>query len=441
MKKYVISPFKLFVVTAVLALLTGCLDDGKDGVDGLDGANGIDGMDGQNAQQIGTLGSGPVVINGISNTAPDESIYVRKIGNGDNTIVLLPGNNSSGLIFDGMLNLFRAVDALNDQYTVYTFDYRGSGQSSYNEKITSLGVFANDFEEVMLSIDDFPTENVTLVGYSMGFAVALEMTILNPSRYSKLVGIAPVGTRGVRVIFDANTAGTDSLGNVWQAGDAASISDDTAGIVATAFQQRSWQGENRTFNNVQFTWDLVVFNDILKINPLDFSMGEEAFKSQPNYMSTINDVLNVQYMPESLYYTHKFNVSSLSGGSFSNSSGETVEISGDDRLASSMVGIDVLLIKAETDYLNWRGDLVITDNIIASTKYDLKQAGANTTAVLIDADYGYDHGLAVAKSANLVNVIDAFVNDSLTSELLEELLDAPVQWFENDETEFESAEY
>lgn len=430
----------IFLFSIVLGM-SGCADDGQDGLDGSPGLDGAPGADGTNAQQIGTIGSGPVVISGIDNNTPQESIYVRKVGNGDQSIVLIPGNNSSSTIFEGLLNLFRAVDKLNDTYTVYAFDYRGSGQSSFNTKISSLADFAYDFEEVMQTIDDFPSEDVTLVGYSMGFAVGLEMVINNPSRYSKLVGLAPVGTRGVRVQFNAASQGTDENGNIWMPGDVVPIDDDPSGIVATAFQQRSWQGVNRTFANVQFTWDLVVFNDILKINPADFSAGSVLFRSEPIYESTLADVLKVQYMPESLYYTHKFNVSPLDGGTFPNSDGSTVVIHGNNRLANMLVGKEVLLLKAKTDFLNWRGDLVITDNVISSSKYDLKQAGATTQAILVAPDQGYDHGLALTKPSQIANIIDAFIQGQLTEEAAAQLLEASIEWYDNDETEFESAEF
>ena len=50
------------------------------------------------------VGSGPVIIDGIRSGDPQESIYVRKVGHGPQTIVLVPGNNTSGAIFDGILD-------------------------------------------------------------------------------------------------------------------------------------------------------------------------------------------------------------------------------------------------------------------------------------------------------------------------------------------------
>ena len=215
---------------------------------------------------IAAIGEGPVVVPGVLPSDPPESIYVRKVGHGAQTIVLIPGNNTSGAVFEGMLDVFRADMELNDAYTVYTFDYRGSGYSSYNTKIKSLKDFASDFNNVMNEISGFPTSGVTLVGYSLGFGVAQEMVISNPGRYTNVVSLTGIGTRGIRVSFNAGQAGADSTGHVWANGDWVEISNDSNGEIATEFQQRSWQGVNRTLPNIEATWNAVVYNDILKYN-------------------------------------------------------------------------------------------------------------------------------------------------------------------------------
>ncbi len=367
-----------------------------------------------------TLGEGSVIIDGLLPSDPKESIYVRKVGNGPHTIVLVPGNNTSGATFEGMLGVFRSVDALNDAYTVYTFDYRGSGKSSYNRKITSLRDFALDFEKVMNQIKDFPTSGVTLVGYSLGFGVGLEMAIANPNRYAKLVSLAGIGTRGVRVSFNAGQAGTDAAGQTWVNGDWVTVSNDTNGTIATEFQQRSWQGDQRTFTNVKNIWDLLVYNDVLKYDITQaFTAGaitDPTFLSSPNYTNSLIDGFNIQYMPESLYYAHKFNVSNATVTKPApNANGAPVVIAADGRLATLLGGKQALLVKAGTDFGAWRGDQVIYDNYTATSKYDLKQAGATVTAVMIDPNQGFDHGFPVAKPLETVRMIDTFIKGNLSA--------------------------
>ena len=57
----------------------------------------------------------------------EERIYVRMAGHGPNAVILLPGNNCSGAVFEHLLSYVRAIDPVNDAYTFYAFDYRGSG--------------------------------------------------------------------------------------------------------------------------------------------------------------------------------------------------------------------------------------------------------------------------------------------------------------------------
>jgi pimeloyl-ACP methyl ester carboxylesterase len=394
--------------------LAGCGGSGDQGPQGQAGAAGA------NADAIATVGEGAIIVDGAAAGDPQESIYVRKAGHGPKTIVLIPGNNTSGAIFDGMMGVFRSVDALNDAYTVYTFDYRGSGKSSYNRKIASLKDFAADFDKVMDKITGFPASGVTLVGYSMGFGVALEMVIANPGRYANVVSLAGIGTRGVRVGFNAGQAGTDRAGHAWADGDWVTVANDAAGIAGTEFQQRSWQGEQRTYANVQATWDAVVYNDVLKYDIAKAftaaAVTDPAFRASPSYSGSLLDGFTIQYMPESLYYSHKFNVSPVDVAKPApNADGSVVTIRGDGRLGALFNGKRVMLVKATTDFAAWRGDQVIYDNYTATSKYDLKRAGATVTAVMIDPDQGFDHGFPVARPLETVRLIDAFIQGDVSA--------------------------
>ena len=219
-------------------------------------------------------------------------------------------------------------------------DYRGSGQSSYQKKITALRDFAHDFDQVLSQIlakrNDSHTDNITtkihLVGYSMGFAVAMEMLLLNPPRYERLVGLAPVGTRGYRLHFNSQQAGFDGKIH-WQNGDYVPNHDDKIGIAATAFNQRAWQGIQRTPVSVKFIWDMTVFNDIGAYNLTGLTPTNFAFSFSPTYASIIQEEFNIKFMPESLYYLHKFNISNHAGGEHVNGNGLKVTRTGDGRLA------------------------------------------------------------------------------------------------------------
>ncbi|MBI1891234.1 MAG: alpha/beta hydrolase [Burkholderiales bacterium] len=393
---------------------------------------------------VTTLGETSVIIDGTAPGDPKESIYVRKVGHGPKTIFLVPGNNTSGQTFEGMLGVFSSVDAFNDAYTVYTFDYRGSGKSSYNKKVASLKDFATDFEKVMNKIADFPTSGVTLVGYSMGFGVALEMAIANPGRYANIVGLAGIGTRGIRVSFNAGQAGTDSAGQTWAAGDWLTVSDDAKGVVGAEFQQRVWQGEQRTYTNVKNIWDMLVYNDVLKYDITKAftaaAITDSTFTTSPNYSGSLLDGLRIQYMPESLYYAHKFNVSRADViKPTANANGVSVVIKADNRLGTLLTGKNALLVKASTDFATWRGDQVVYDNYTATSKYDLKQAGANVNAVMINPNQGFDHGFPVARPLEAVKLIDTFIKGTLSASTASTALSgATVAYYPNSETTWET---
>lgn len=337
------------------------------------------------------------------NVSTGERIYVRKVGHGPNPVVLLPGNNTSGGIFEPILSVVRAVDEYNDNYTFYAFDYRGSGKSSYNSKITSLRDFARDFNDIVQRSERLSEGGITLVGYSMGFGVAQEMVIMDPSKYSDVISFSGIGSRGIRTTFNQSTAGTNpATGETYKPGD---WSDS---LSATRFQQRTWQGKNRTYSNVKFVWNMMVFNDILKFNPATYTIDDDTFTSNPFYESSLRDVLSVEYMPESLHYCHLFNNSGVTL-THTNHDNTVVEIPGENELGA-FEGKRVLLVKAKTDYVNWRGDLVIADHIFRTTKYDLTRAGATVSAVLFDPNEGFDHGWPITHPLTAVRLIDEFAS-------------------------------
>ncbi|MFA6311524.1 MAG: hypothetical protein WC681_08585, partial [Sterolibacterium sp.] len=219
------------------------------------------------------------------------------------------------------------------------------------------------------------------------------------------------------------------------------------GTIGAEFQQRSWQGEQRTFTNVANTWDIVVYNDILKYDLskafTPAAVTDSTFASMPAYTNSLYDGFNIQYMPESLYYSHKFNVSPLNVVKPTpNADGTVVTIPGDGRLGTLLTGKKALLVKASTDFANWRGDQVVYDNYTATTKYDLKHAGANVSAVMINPNQGYDHGFPVVKPLETVRLIDSFIKGSLSATSAATALGgATVALYPNAETTWETATF
>ena len=169
-----------------------------------------------------------------------EKIYIRVAGHGSKPVILVPGNNTSGKIFEPILSFVRSISEINDKYTFYTFDYRGSGRSSYYKKIRTLADFAADFNKIVQKDEKLRKGNITLVGYSMGFGVVIEMVHLDPEKYDTIISLAGMGSRGIRIFFTQSNAGVDpKTGKVYTAGDWVDS------LSAMEFHQRSWQGKTQ----------------------------------------------------------------------------------------------------------------------------------------------------------------------------------------------------
>lgn len=368
-----------------------------------------------------------IAVSGCNVNDPEEYVFFRKVGHGQTLLLMLPGNNTSGQVFDGILNGFRATSALKDQYTVLAVDYRGCGKSSYNTSITSLKDFAIDIDKAIGKFADFGTYEAHIVAYSMGFPIAIELMNLAPEKYHSLIGLAPVGTRGVRVEFSQMTGGKEENGRLWNTGDWAPVEDIEDGIRVTGFHQRAWQGENRSIDSAKATWDAIVFNDYLKYDVATAKLGQAEFVGSPYYSNALFDCLNIQYMPESFFFCHCFNGSRVDVISKKNTNGDIVVIPAKNKLRV-FENKRVLMLKAKTDFSEWRGDLVIGDQDIMDSAEDLKREGADVTAMLIEANFGYDHGLAITQPQRLVTLMEAFLNHALAPHQAEEILLAPVEW-------------
>ena len=79
-------------------------------------------------------------------------------------------------------------------------DWRGCGENDPwpNDRQFTIEDLANDNLELLSSLG--MNQNVALVGHSLGGLIALQMMILDPTRFSRAVLLDPVGAKGV--VFD-----------------------------------------------------------------------------------------------------------------------------------------------------------------------------------------------------------------------------------------------
>jgi pimeloyl-ACP methyl ester carboxylesterase len=116
-------------------------------------------------------------------------------GNGD-PVVLIHGGLSNG---DHFVN---QIPALAENHAVIVMDSRGHGRSSFNETPISYEVMAAD---VLGLLDHLEIDKASIVGWSDGGIIGLEIAINNPDRLDKVVAYgANFDPTGVRLDVGSN---------------------------------------------------------------------------------------------------------------------------------------------------------------------------------------------------------------------------------------------
>ncbi len=116
-----------------------------------------------------------------------EEIFFRESRGEGQKLVLIHGNMVSSKHFDIL------IEALPAELHILAPDMRGFGRSSYNQEINSLQELAYDLQEVMDARDFWPC---SLLGWSTGGGVAMELTLSRQNDVEKLILLESVSTRG-----------------------------------------------------------------------------------------------------------------------------------------------------------------------------------------------------------------------------------------------------
>jgi pimeloyl-ACP methyl ester carboxylesterase len=116
-----------------------------------------------------------------------ETIGYRVSGEGEKNILLIHGNMTSSKHWDVLMSNFP------DGYRIYAIDLRGFGTSSYNSRINSIKDFS---EDVRLFTDCLNLKDFSLVGWSLGGAIAMQFAADYPDSVNKLILLESVGIKG-----------------------------------------------------------------------------------------------------------------------------------------------------------------------------------------------------------------------------------------------------
>ena len=114
--------------------------------------------------------------------ANGETLAYIEEGNPENkTLLLVHGNFSSGMHY------YRAIKNLSPEFHIIAPDMRGFGDSTYNNRISTLKELGDD---LILLLDALKIDKAFVLGWSLGGGVVMEMAAHHPERVEKLVLVA-----------------------------------------------------------------------------------------------------------------------------------------------------------------------------------------------------------------------------------------------------------
>lgn len=137
--------------------------------------------------------------------ANGETLAYLQQGSGEIPLVLIHGNLSSSVYFLPLL------ERLPQNVSVYAFDLRGFGDSTYHQPITSLKSLA---EDLILAFKALKIKKAHILGWSLGGGVAMELAAMAPEFVDKLILLASTTHKGYP-IFKKNASLQPQIGEIY----------------------------------------------------------------------------------------------------------------------------------------------------------------------------------------------------------------------------------
>ena len=203
-----------------------------------------------------------------------ETMAYRKTGSSDKVLILIHGNQSSSVFFQ------RTMEHFEDGFTVYAIDLIGFGDSSYNRRIESIADFAKDVD---LFMDKMNIEKATVLGWSTGGGVAMELAALYPNRVKSIILLDSVGIKGYYMYkYDENLIPILNK-RIYKRED---ILRDPVSVkpVLAAFKNL-----NRQF--IKYVWNMSIFN-LNKPADDEYNIYLDGIMKQRNLVDTLTALAN-----------------------------------------------------------------------------------------------------------------------------------------------------
>lgn len=209
-----------------------------------------------------------------------ETLSYRKRQGGDELVLLVHGNMTSSKHWDLLL------ESMDERCTIYAVDMRGFGESTYNERITSIKDFSDDLK---LFVDALGLKDFTIIGWSTGGNVAMQFCIDNPNDSKKLVLFASGSTRGYP-FYSSNADGTPNL-----ADRLVTLEQIEQDPVKTIPMQQMYDTKNR--DGLKFVWNSAIYTH---------NQPDEA-----RYEQYVDDMLTQRNLADVYHALNTFNVSAV----------------------------------------------------------------------------------------------------------------------------------
>ncbi|MFZ0492616.1 MAG: alpha/beta hydrolase [Acidimicrobiia bacterium] len=154
----------------------------------------------------------PLRLPGRSVFVGDTEVFVREAGRSDGPVVVL----LHGLGLDSALAWYRVIPLLEDRFRIVSVDLHGSGKTDRGRDVFEIADMA---DEVAGALQAVGVDRATIVGYSMGGAVAQELAHRHPLLVERLVLVAtlafhPPAWRRVRIVVGILGRGIERISRI-----------------------------------------------------------------------------------------------------------------------------------------------------------------------------------------------------------------------------------
>ncbi|MFZ5353268.1 MAG: alpha/beta fold hydrolase [Bacillota bacterium] len=171
-----------------------------------------------------------------------ERLAYREVGSGENIILLIHGNMSSGVHYSPFMEI------LPENYKAYIIDLRGFGESSYYTRIEGLKDFSEDIRDFVSRLG---LESFYMVGWSTGGGICMQFAADYPELVKKLVLIETVSYLGYP-IYRKSQAGQALTGEVYSSRE--EMASDPVQVAPALAAM-----ENKDFGYMNMLWDLAIY--------------------------------------------------------------------------------------------------------------------------------------------------------------------------------------